>query len=320
MRLSYHLNLGPRPVALARVGPGWELRWPVPPVHRIEYQFLANQRGAGEHPAYLLDPGNPVQAPGPFGPKSVLELPGYCPPAWLDCEPLAQHRVHVTLSDTPVGEVTALVWSPARTDGERAAAGAGRARRPRAGPVRRPHPLRRGDDRPAAAAGDARHPARARTTQRALRREPQVCRCARRARAAAHPGSASDRPAAGAHGAQPRGPGRTARRMDPPGDLRRAVPAVRVVLHSRDGPAGAAVRVLGRGGGVRRARPRNRSATEHPPGGHDGRDGRGELREQHAARQRGCARWGWPSRSARSPMGTPSRAGATRSTPIWSTC
>lgn len=116
--MSYHLNLGPRPVALARAGPGWELRWPVPPVHRIEYQFLANRQGVGEHPAYLLDPGNPVHAPGPFGPKSVVELPGYCPPAWLDCEPLAHHRVHVTVSDTPVGEVTALVWSPARTDGE----------------------------------------------------------------------------------------------------------------------------------------------------------------------------------------------------------
>jgi len=119
VRLAYHLALGPRPVQLERVALGWELRWPVPPVARIEYQFLVRLRGhAGEPPAYLLDPGNPLQAPGPFGPKSVLELPGYRRPAWLDAEPPAHHRVPLTVVETPVGAVGTLIWSPASTDGD----------------------------------------------------------------------------------------------------------------------------------------------------------------------------------------------------------
>ncbi|MGV1007715.1 MAG: alpha/beta hydrolase [Dermatophilaceae bacterium] len=121
VRLSYHLDLGPQPVTLERVGPGWQLRWPVPSVGRIEYEFLVSRRGGGdEPPAYQLDPGNPVRAPGPFGAKSVLELPGYRPPAWLHGEPVRHHRVHVTLVDTPVGTVDALVWSPADTEAGRA--------------------------------------------------------------------------------------------------------------------------------------------------------------------------------------------------------
>ena len=42
--------------------------------------------GAG--PVLLPDPGNPRTAQGPFGEKSVIEFPGYQPPAWLD----AAHR------------------------------------------------------------------------------------------------------------------------------------------------------------------------------------------------------------------------------------
>lgn len=119
VRLAYHLDLGPRPVALERVPGGWELRWALPPVDRIEYQFLARLCGMpGEHTAYLLDPGNPLQAPGPFGPKSVLELPGYHTPAWLAAPTIPSHHVRVTFTETPVGPVDGVVWSPADADGD----------------------------------------------------------------------------------------------------------------------------------------------------------------------------------------------------------
>lgn len=117
VHLAYHLDLGSRPAAFERVPEGWELRWPLPPVDRMEYQFLARRRDrAGEHPAYLLDPGNPLHAPGPFGPKSVLQLPGYREPAWLALPTIPSHQVPVTITGTPVGELDALVWSPARAE------------------------------------------------------------------------------------------------------------------------------------------------------------------------------------------------------------
>jgi enterochelin esterase-like enzyme len=78
-----------------RVGPAftrvdgsstWELDFPRPAVDRMEYQLALRYPGAG--PVLLPDPGNPRTAQGPFGEKSVIEFPGYRPPAWLD----AVHR------------------------------------------------------------------------------------------------------------------------------------------------------------------------------------------------------------------------------------
>ena len=73
-----------------RVGPAfaraegsgtWELDFPRPAVDRMEYQLQLRYPGAG--PVLLPDPTNPLLAPGPFGDKSVVEFPGYHPPAWL---------------------------------------------------------------------------------------------------------------------------------------------------------------------------------------------------------------------------------------------
>ncbi|HWD42229.1 MAG TPA: alpha/beta hydrolase-fold protein [Actinomycetota bacterium] len=74
-----------------RVGPAftrvdgsatWELDFPRPAVDRMEYQLALRYPGAG--PVLLPDPGNLRTAQGPFGEKSVIEFPGYQPPAWLD--------------------------------------------------------------------------------------------------------------------------------------------------------------------------------------------------------------------------------------------
>lgn len=95
-------------------GAGWELVIDRPPVNRMEYLLeLRHQDGGRET---VLDPGNPRQAAGAFGPKSVLEFPSYRPPGWLT-EPAVPGR-HTDF-DVPVRALDAAVpvriWSPDNT-------------------------------------------------------------------------------------------------------------------------------------------------------------------------------------------------------------
>jgi enterochelin esterase-like enzyme len=63
-------------------GPLWEGRITRPEADRLEYQYeLEYTDGSRE---LTIDPHNPLRAAGPFGEKSVVELPTYEPPAWLD--------------------------------------------------------------------------------------------------------------------------------------------------------------------------------------------------------------------------------------------
>ena len=81
----------------------WELEYRRPQTDRMEYRFEAD----GES---FCDPQNPLRAPGAFGDKSVVEFPGYRPPAWLAAPdpgpavPVAEH---------------ARLWSPPDTDPRR---------------------------------------------------------------------------------------------------------------------------------------------------------------------------------------------------------
>ena len=59
----------------------WELTLDRPPVSRMEY--LLELRYPDGTSRAIVDPANPRQVAGAFGPKSVLEFPGYSPPAWL---------------------------------------------------------------------------------------------------------------------------------------------------------------------------------------------------------------------------------------------
>jgi enterochelin esterase-like enzyme len=106
----------PRLVPFRRGGARWELRLERPPVDRLEYLLeLEHRHGRVER---VPDPGNPLRAPGAFGEKSVLEFPGYEPPAWTrDDEsergelrplPLASRRLRTT--------VEAMLWSAAETE------------------------------------------------------------------------------------------------------------------------------------------------------------------------------------------------------------
>ena len=63
---------------------------------------------------WVLDPGNPLRAPGAFGDKSVLLLEGYEPPAWLGW-PLAEGDERaLTAPGRGLGsDVAVRIWSPA---------------------------------------------------------------------------------------------------------------------------------------------------------------------------------------------------------------
>ena len=94
-----------------RSGDGWELVIDPPPVDRMEYLVeLCYPDGRSET---VTDPGNPRQVAGAFGPKSVLELPGYAPPGWLRA-PAGPGTCHGF--DLPVrsldGVLSVRTWSP----------------------------------------------------------------------------------------------------------------------------------------------------------------------------------------------------------------
>jgi len=60
----------------------WRLELPSPAADRLEYLLeLTSRDGSVE---IAPDPTNPLRARGAFGDKSVVELPGYLPPAWLE--------------------------------------------------------------------------------------------------------------------------------------------------------------------------------------------------------------------------------------------
>jgi enterochelin esterase-like enzyme len=87
----------------------WRLALPRPPVWRMEYRLALRHRdGGGED---IVDPGNPVVTPGAFGDKSVLTMPDYVAPTWLDGAQAwpAADRLSVP---TGVGDVEITVLSP----------------------------------------------------------------------------------------------------------------------------------------------------------------------------------------------------------------
>jgi enterochelin esterase-like enzyme len=107
VRLQLDLRMAAELLEFRRVGDCWELALAVPGVWRLEY--LLELRYAGGGSKVVTDPGNPLQAGGAFGPKSVLEFPWYAPPGWLSGP--ADPGVTTTLeAPTPVA---ARIWAPA---------------------------------------------------------------------------------------------------------------------------------------------------------------------------------------------------------------
>jgi enterochelin esterase family protein len=111
-----HELVRPRVVAFARNGTAFGLRLPRPPVDRLEY-LLERERRNG-HVELGPDPDNTLVAPGPFGPKSVVEFPGYEPPAWVgddESQPGGLRQVELA-SRLLRTTVRALLWSAAESE------------------------------------------------------------------------------------------------------------------------------------------------------------------------------------------------------------
>jgi enterochelin esterase family protein len=110
-----HELVRPRRIPFERRGDEFGLELPRPPANRLEYLLEIEERDGGTQ--FLPDPDNPLQAPGPFGAKSVIEFPEYHRPAWVDDdESPAGSLGQVTLRGRL--RVNAIVWTAAEaTDG-----------------------------------------------------------------------------------------------------------------------------------------------------------------------------------------------------------
>jgi enterochelin esterase-like enzyme len=95
----------------ARAGDGWALTIPAPALGRFEYAIeLEHADGAR---GLVTDPSNPLRAPGAFGEKSVVELPGYAAPAWLEAERVPGTTDAITVASSALGtELEVAIWRP----------------------------------------------------------------------------------------------------------------------------------------------------------------------------------------------------------------
>jgi len=111
-----HELVRPRTLPFTRRGTRWELRLERPDVDRLEY-LLELEHGDGGVDR-VPDPDNPLRAPGPFGEKSVVEFPGYAPPAWTADDRAPRGRlVELALPSRLLRtQVEALLWSASDTD------------------------------------------------------------------------------------------------------------------------------------------------------------------------------------------------------------
>jgi enterochelin esterase-like enzyme len=106
----------PRRIPYARDRRMWRLRFPLPNADRMEYLLELTRRDRGTQ--VVPDPTNPLRAAGPFGEKSVVELPDYEPPRWTsdDESPPGELRPLPLWSPRLRATLDAFVWSPADTD------------------------------------------------------------------------------------------------------------------------------------------------------------------------------------------------------------
>jgi len=111
VRLVQDVRIPGDRLAFAWEAGAWNLAIERPPVDRLEYKFeLAYSHGDRES---VTDPGNPVTAPGAFGERSVLELPGYQRPGWLDSPAPSGRDCPLEIPTRSVkGAVHGRLWSP----------------------------------------------------------------------------------------------------------------------------------------------------------------------------------------------------------------
>ena len=95
-----------------RAGADWTLDLGGAPVTRLEYELeLVHADGASVR---VLDPGNPLTAPGAFGDKSVLLLDGYEQPGWIGEPGVEAAERELVVPGRGLGaDVAVRLWSPA---------------------------------------------------------------------------------------------------------------------------------------------------------------------------------------------------------------
>ena len=95
-----------------RAGAEWTLDLGGAPVTRLEYELeLVHADGASVR---VLDPGNPLTAPGAFGDKSVLLLEGYEQPGWIGEPGVEAVERELVVPGRGLGaDVAVRLWSPA---------------------------------------------------------------------------------------------------------------------------------------------------------------------------------------------------------------
>ncbi|HEV2756301.1 MAG TPA: alpha/beta hydrolase-fold protein [Actinomycetota bacterium] len=93
----------------------WRAAFLRPKADRMEYLLELHHQDGGHE--VIPDPANPLRAPGPFGDKSVLELPGYEQPAWAGVEAPAGEETPTLISSRILHDrMPAIVWAPPDTD------------------------------------------------------------------------------------------------------------------------------------------------------------------------------------------------------------
>src|SRR3954453_865408 len=112
VRLASALPLTEAERSFARRDGEWVLDLHPADVQRLEYQLELG--GPGGSVECALAPANPHRAPGAFGEKSVLLLPGYREPAWLDAPAVEGRYRELEVPGRGLGASVAIrFWEPA---------------------------------------------------------------------------------------------------------------------------------------------------------------------------------------------------------------
>jgi len=110
VRLVQEIGLPARAVEFARADGRWLLRIERGPADRLEYMLELHGRDGSVEVG--PDPGNPHRVGGVFGDKSVVEFPGYAPPAWLSAAaPPGRSAPFSVRSEHLRAPVTGSVWA-----------------------------------------------------------------------------------------------------------------------------------------------------------------------------------------------------------------